>query len=153
MENSIGNKIKEFRKDVLKITQKEFSDRLKITQANMSQIEAGQCYPSSQFMMRLIDNFPNINLNWIFFSEGSPYRKQSESDEKMRSKEILKTFNNKLPGAKELNEHLNKENAIDSIMHKYKILEARLSKVEEINLKYTASLPPRKSKKLSKKNS
>lgn len=73
---AIGTRLKVFRTDFLKFTQKQFAERVETTQANISQIEKSVCLPAGNFLTRLIYHFPDINLNWVFYGEGQMTRQE-----------------------------------------------------------------------------
>lgn len=74
---TIGEKIREFRTEVLNLSQRELGLELESTQANISQIESGEVLPSAGFMKKLAERFPDINYNWLFFDEGESTRRSS----------------------------------------------------------------------------
>lgn len=72
--DGIGSRIKELRADHLKLTQRDFSELLGTTQANISQIESNFCRPTGDFIHRLAEKVKDLNFNWLIYGEGSPKR-------------------------------------------------------------------------------
>ncbi len=70
--STIANRFLELRKHILRLTQLEMSEILNTTQSNISQIEKGGNVPGGNFIQRLADHFPIVNLNWLFYNEGFP---------------------------------------------------------------------------------
>jgi transcriptional regulator with XRE-family HTH domain len=59
----------------LGLTQKEFAVMLKMTQANVSQIENGVCLPTGETLVRLHDAIPDLDFNWLVKGQsGSPIK-------------------------------------------------------------------------------
>src|SRR5690606_20650173 len=65
-KQSIGDKIRKFRTEVLSLSQRELGLELDSTQAGISQIESGEVLPSASFMKKLAERFPDVNYNWLF---------------------------------------------------------------------------------------
>jgi transcriptional regulator with XRE-family HTH domain len=68
---TIAKRFKELRRE-LNLTQKQMSEELETTQANISQIENGECLPTGNFMLRVAERFPDVNFNWLFLNQGTP---------------------------------------------------------------------------------
>jgi len=77
-KQSIGDKIRKFRTEVLSLSQRELGLELDSTQAGISQIESGEVLPSASFMKKLAERFPDVNYNWLFFDEGEATRRLSQ---------------------------------------------------------------------------
>jgi transcriptional regulator with XRE-family HTH domain len=90
---ALGVKLKEFRKSILDVSQNEFAEMLHTTQANVSQIESEQCIPSGSFLLKLAETYPQINMNWIFFNEGNPFRENTvKKKSKVNKKKELESM-------------------------------------------------------------
>jgi DNA-binding XRE family transcriptional regulator len=76
-KSKIGHRFKEIR-NMLSMTQVEFSEKLDVTQASLSQLEKGQCLPNFKFQKKLAEQFPDINFNWLLSGDGSPLRHDEE---------------------------------------------------------------------------
>ena len=86
--NNIGLRIKKLR-ELKKLTQIEFSNRIGIKQANLSHIENKGEKISVEIINRIISNF-NINANWLI--EGILPISKSEEIEKQRAERKLIPF-------------------------------------------------------------
>lgn len=61
---SINKKFKQLRNHH-RLTQVEFAGLLKMTQANVSQIENGDCIPSGETLIKLYKVYPTLDFNWL----------------------------------------------------------------------------------------
>ncbi|WP_165025295.1 XRE family transcriptional regulator [Dysgonomonas sp. ZJ279] len=87
MSKGIGLRIKELR-EVNKLTQTEFSERIGIKQANLSHIENKGEKISVDIISRIISNF-NINIEWLFTGKGVMSKTNIDnSSQTLRNKEI-----------------------------------------------------------------
>lgn len=75
--NAIGDRIKFLRKN-LKITQKEFSERIHVTQSYLSRVESGKEIPTDM-LLKLISLEFNISLEWLNGSTDSLHNFESDS--------------------------------------------------------------------------
>lgn len=66
---AIGKRFVEFRKKI-KFTQKQMSDTLKLPQSLMSRVERGESNISSNMLTAITDNFPNLNIHWLWTGVG-----------------------------------------------------------------------------------
>jgi transcriptional regulator with XRE-family HTH domain len=86
--SEIARRFKQLRQE-LDLTQKELSEELKTTQANISQIESGEVVPTGNFMIRLAQRFPDVNFNWLISNVGKP--RISENDKGLANEVASKT--------------------------------------------------------------
>lgn len=56
------------------ITQAQFADKLNVVRASVSHILAGRNNPSYDFLKALLENYPNLNTDWLFFGKGKMYK-------------------------------------------------------------------------------
>lgn len=61
------------------ITQAQFADKLNVVRASVSHILAGRNNPSYDFLKALLENYPNLNTDWLFFGKGKMY-KEAQTD-------------------------------------------------------------------------
>lgn len=66
----LGEKVKYIRK-TNQMNQKEFADRIGVSQGTLSDIERGNCYPSCETLMALRSAF-ECDLNWLIDEDTSP---------------------------------------------------------------------------------
>jgi len=74
---TVNRKFKELR-GILQLTQLEFAKQLKITQANVSQIETGESLSSSDLLLRIGVLFPKLDYNWLMRGDGMPFATKKE---------------------------------------------------------------------------
>ncbi|GAB4493425.1 MAG: hypothetical protein OHK0045_22940 [Raineya sp.] len=90
---SINERLKHFRKNVLKLSQAAFSRKLNITQANISQVENGHQRPSQNFLENLVIAYPNLNMNWLQSGVGAVFLENNKMianfyKDELRSEEV-----------------------------------------------------------------
>lgn len=81
MENTVNSRVKQVRK-IRGLTQKDFAERLKVTQQTVSQWE-GESRTITEPMLRFISTTYDVNEKWLMTGEGSPFAKpqvKTESD-------------------------------------------------------------------------
>ena len=61
-----------------KMSQKDFADMLGVPPATLSNIFAEKTKPTLPIAMKINDNFPNINLEWLLTGRGNMYKEGSE---------------------------------------------------------------------------
>lgn len=70
--NELNRRIRHLRKDVLKLTQDEFSSRIGLSRNFISQIESGIKFPSDRTIKDICREF-NINPDWLENSMGDMF--------------------------------------------------------------------------------
>lgn len=63
-------RLKEFRKEK-NMTQEEMAEKIGITLSMYEKVERGVVSASAAFMRRMKEAFPDIDINFIFFSQNS----------------------------------------------------------------------------------
>ena len=63
---------------ILKLTQKEFGERINLTQANISLIEKGEQDVSGKTIDKIKVAFPDLNFNWLHSNKGEPFNDEKE---------------------------------------------------------------------------
>lgn len=69
---SYAQRFRQLRKS-LGLSQKEFGDKLEITQSGVSQIESGRNTPSTSVFEKAFEVFPNLNKQWLYNGEGEMF--------------------------------------------------------------------------------
>jgi SOS-response transcriptional repressor LexA len=69
---SISNRIKELRTQK-KLSQFQFSRKLQVSQASISQYESGTRSPDNTFLTKTCETF-DVNLNWLLTGKGSMFQ-------------------------------------------------------------------------------
>ncbi len=77
--NTLGERVKMVRKQ-RNMTQVNFAQNLGISQANLSEIEAGKSKPSLDVLLSLVTEF-KVDLHWLLLSEEMLYNKELQKDE------------------------------------------------------------------------
>lgn len=85
---TIGERLKYLRKDVLELNQTEFSERLKVSQSFFAQLEKNQRNLTDRTIADICREF-NVNEEWLRYGTGEIFR---ETDEQVVD-EFLKTHN------------------------------------------------------------
>lgn len=117
MDFGANRRLRQFRK-TMGLTQTEFAQQVKVTQANLSMLEKNSTQtPSGSLITNIISAFPDLNLNWWFFGEGEMLR----SDEMKR-----------LDNAPEDVKAVLKE--VDKLRRRTELLELQLSSSEKEKL-------------------
>ena len=81
MDILISQRIKELR-NTLELTQKNFADKLGITNAHISKIEKGKTSPSDA-LIKLISKEYDVNENWLKFGIGDMFKEIEPSNEEI----------------------------------------------------------------------
>ncbi len=58
------------------ITQSQFADTIGVARAGVSHVLAGRNKPGYDFMASTMENFPNLNIEWLMFGKGKMYKEQ-----------------------------------------------------------------------------
>ena len=74
---SIGLRIKELR-NVKKLNQLDFADKIGIKQSPLSQMESGKILPSIETLSKIIRIF-NISYSWLIDGEGDMFLEETKS--------------------------------------------------------------------------
>jgi transcriptional regulator with XRE-family HTH domain len=84
--------------DNLGIEQQEFANALGISKQVVSNAINGRTkYPKSDFLIQIIDSYPNLNIYWLLTGSGEMYVTESLfTEENHRLLEALKAENSKL---------------------------------------------------------
>ena len=76
----IYERLKYLRKEILNLTQEEFSQKLLITRGNLASIEVGRISLTDRNMQVICTTY-NVNENWLRTGEGEPFNELSEQEE------------------------------------------------------------------------
>lgn len=79
----MNNRIKILRKQELKLTQKEFSNRLGLSENFIWQIEKGERIPSDRTITDICREF-NVNEVWLRTGEGELYQEETRQEQIMK---------------------------------------------------------------------
>ena len=67
------------------ITASKLADLLDVQRSGISHILAGRNKPSYDFLIRLLDHFPEIDANWLLTGAGSMYKNPVNDAENVNS--------------------------------------------------------------------
>ncbi len=75
-----NERIKYLRKEVLHLTQQEFSEALNISRSNMGNIETGQISLTERVISDICEKY-NVNEEWLRTGEGEMFKPKPPEDE------------------------------------------------------------------------
>jgi transcriptional regulator with XRE-family HTH domain len=70
------------------LTVSQFADKIGIQRSGMSHILAGRNKPSLDFVLKVLQSFPNLNNDWLLFGKGAMYDKNTEKQVQSTSKVV-----------------------------------------------------------------
>lgn len=76
----IYERLKYLRKEILNLTQEEFSQKLLITRGNLASIEVGRISLTDRNIQVICTTY-NVNEKWLRTGEGEPFNELSEQEE------------------------------------------------------------------------
>ena len=59
------------------ISQAQFADIINVVRASVSHVLAGRNNPSYDFIKAIMDNFPDLNIEWLIQGKGKMYKERS----------------------------------------------------------------------------
>lgn len=121
----IYERIKYLRKDVLNMNQEDFSDRLKISRGNLSNIEINRVNTTDRVISDICREF-DVNESWLRTGSGEMFEQLTDQQKVMKhTAQLLKDTDSVVA------------NAIKTFIVTYEQLDATSKKVlEEVALKY-----------------
>ena len=60
------------------ISQAQFADTINVVRASVSHVLAGRNNPSYDFIKAIMNNYPNLNMEWLILGKGKMYREQQQ---------------------------------------------------------------------------
>ena len=78
------------------LTASQFADEIGVQRSSMSHILSGRNNPSLDFVMKILNRFPEIRTDWIVFGKGSMYESEQQQGKNMESRVVkeLDLFSN-----------------------------------------------------------
>jgi transcriptional regulator with XRE-family HTH domain len=64
--------------ELKKMSPTQFADEIEVQRSSLSHVLSGRNKPSLDFMLKIKNAFPDINLDWLLLDEGSIYNKKNE---------------------------------------------------------------------------
>lgn len=56
------------------ITQAQFADSINVVRASVSHVLSGRNNPSFDFIKAMMQQYPNLNIDWLMFGKGKMYK-------------------------------------------------------------------------------
>ena len=78
------------------LTASQFADEIGVQRSSMSHILSGRNNPSLDFVMKILNRFPEIRTDWIVFGKGSMYESEQQQGKNVESRVVkeLDLFSN-----------------------------------------------------------
>jgi len=73
--------------DYYTLNASSFADKIGVQRSSMSHLLSGRNKPSLDFVLKILDVFPDVDLYWILNGKGSFPKSKDESDNQKNSKE------------------------------------------------------------------
>lgn len=81
----MNNRLKQFLA-AENISQAHFADVIKVVRASVSHVLAGRNNPSYDFIKAIMDNYPQLNMEWLILGKGKMYKEKNGASEQDRIK-------------------------------------------------------------------
>ena len=59
------------------ISQAQFADSINVVRASVSHVLAGRNNPSYDFIKAIMDNYPQLNIEWLILGKGKMYKEKA----------------------------------------------------------------------------
>ncbi len=86
---SVKDRMRSFREDEVKLTQKQFAEKVGYSHMMISSIEVGKSNPSAEMLIKIAEVYPNFDIHYILMGKKSEYFSSADG------KKIHKHFINK----------------------------------------------------------
>ena len=63
------------------ITQAQFADSINVVRASVSHVLSGRNNPSFDFIKAMMQQYPNLNIDWLMFGKGRMYKDSRQEPE------------------------------------------------------------------------
>ena len=60
------------------ISQAQFADSINVVRASVSHVLAGRNNPSYDFIKSIMDNYPQLNIEWLILGKGKMYKEKDQ---------------------------------------------------------------------------
>src|SRR3970282_376229 len=103
--------------DYYSLNASSFADKIGVQRSSLSHLLSGRNKPSLDFILKILDVFPDVDLYWILNGKGS-FPKNNETAPKIESKQEKENFPNKPTPITEHSSHENlfsKESYADKV--------------------------------------
>ena len=78
------------------ISQAQFADTINVVRASVSHVLAGRNNPSYDFIKAIMDNYPNLNIEWLILGKGKMYKERSSAPEPEQTQTMIEDYSDDL---------------------------------------------------------
>ena len=78
------------------ISQAQFADTINVVRASVSHVLAGRNNPSYDFIKAIMDNYPNLNIEWLILGKGKMYKDRPTAPEPERVQAPVEEYSDDL---------------------------------------------------------
>lgn len=78
------------------ISQAQFADTINVVRASVSHVLAGRNNPSYDFIKAIMDNYPNLNIEWLILGKGKMYKERSSAPEPEQTQATIEDYGDDL---------------------------------------------------------
>lgn len=72
------------------MTASQFADRIGVQRSSISHLLTGRNKPSLEFVMKLVAEFPEVNLYWILYGKGNFPEMKNSDDQASATNKVIK---------------------------------------------------------------
>jgi len=72
IKEEFSKRLREFISDYLRITIKEFAEKVDIPQRTLQTYVSGSASPSAVALYKILQKYPKLNMNWLIAGQGEP---------------------------------------------------------------------------------
>ncbi len=72
------------------MTASQFADRIGVQRSSISHLLTGRNKPSLEFVMKLVAEFPEVNLYWILYGKGNFPEMKNSDDQGSATNKVIK---------------------------------------------------------------
>jgi transcriptional regulator with XRE-family HTH domain len=78
------------------ISQAQFADTINVVRASVSHVLAGRNNPSYDFIKAIMDNYPNLNIEWLILGKGKMYKERASAPEPELTQATIEDYSDDL---------------------------------------------------------
>lgn len=78
------------------ISQAQFADTINVVRASVSHVLAGRNNPSYDFIKAIMDNYPNLNIEWLILGKGKMYKERASAPEPEQTQATIEDYSDDL---------------------------------------------------------
>ncbi|MFS4468392.1 helix-turn-helix transcriptional regulator [Maribacter sp. 2210JD10-5] len=87
-----------------------FADKIGVQRSSISHLLKGRNKPSLEFILKIVDNFPEVNLYWLLYGKGTFPSAETSAETQ------IETVSTKIASTKKEMTKLNSKTSIDKIV-------------------------------------